>query len=118
MHRTGIQAVSDAVQCGDILLRKKTLQKSFSRTKQRHENAFPDPASTLERIAGATTDIQYIIHHGFTEHPGTYWVGANALIRPKALDDIAEQDTERGWSMLNYPERLAYSATPPTSARC
>ena len=102
-------------------------------------SAFPDPACTLERIAGATTDIQYIIHQGFTGHASTYWVGANALIRRKALDDIAEQDTERGypiqryiqdrtviedtessidlvdrgWSLLNYPERLAYSATPP-----
>jgi len=102
-------------------------------------SAFPDPASTLERIAGATTDIQYIIHQGFTGHSGTYWVGANALIRRKVLDDIAEQDIERGypiqrfiqdrtviedtessidlidrgWSLLNYPERLAYSATPP-----
>lgn len=102
-------------------------------------SAYPNPACTLERIAGATTDIQYIIHQGFTGHSGTYWVGANALIRRKALDDIAEQDTERGypiqrfiqdrtviedtessidlvdrgWSLLNYPERLAYSATPP-----
>ena len=102
-------------------------------------SAFPDPACTLERIAGATTDIQYIIHQGFTGHASTYWVGANALIRRKALEDIAEQDTERGypiqryiqdrtviedtessidlvdrgWSLLNYPERLAYSATPP-----
>jgi cellulose synthase/poly-beta-1,6-N-acetylglucosamine synthase-like glycosyltransferase len=102
-------------------------------------SAFPDPTCTLERIAGATTDIQYIIHQGFTGHSATYWVGANALIRRRALDDIMEQDTERGypiqrfiqdrtviedtestidlidrgWSLLNYPERLAYSATPP-----
>jgi cellulose synthase (UDP-forming) len=102
-------------------------------------SAFPDPVGTLERIAGATTDIQYIIHQGFTGHSATYWVGANALIRRRALGDIAEQDIERGypiqrfiqdrtviedtessidlvdrgWNLLNYPERLAYSATPP-----
>ena len=102
-------------------------------------SAFPNPDSTLERIAGATTDIQYIIHQGFTGHSGTYWVGANALLRTRALQDIVENDVERGypiqrfiqdrtviedtessidlvdkgWSLVNYPERLAYSATPP-----
>ena len=102
-------------------------------------SAFPGATKPLERIAGATTDIQYIIHQGFTAFNGTYWVGANALIRRRALDDIVllEQergftvsryiqdrtvieDTEssvdliaRGWQLYNYPERLAYSATPP-----
>lgn len=102
-------------------------------------SSFPGAEKTLERIAGATTDIQYIIHQGFTQFNGTYWVGANALIRRKALDDIAVveeergypvtryiqdrtviEDTEssvdlveRGWQLYNYPERLAYSATPP-----
>lgn len=96
-------------------------------------------ARSLERIAGATTDIQYIIHQGFTRHNATYWVGANALLRKSALDDIAFTDTERGfpikkyiqdrtviedtestvdlihrgWTLYNYPERLSYSATPP-----
>jgi cellulose synthase/poly-beta-1,6-N-acetylglucosamine synthase-like glycosyltransferase len=90
-------------------------------------------------LAGATTDIQYFIHQGFTHFDGTYWVGANALIRRQALDDIAVRRTERGfpitvyvqdktviedtestidlvtkgWSLYNYPARLAYSATPP-----
>jgi cellulose synthase/poly-beta-1,6-N-acetylglucosamine synthase-like glycosyltransferase len=94
---------------------------------------------SLERIAGATTDIQYIIHQGFTKHNATYWVGANALLRKAALDEIATSDTERGflikryiqdrtqiedtestidlvacgWKLYNYPERLSYSATPP-----
>ena len=93
----------------------------------------------MERIAGATTDIQYIIHQGFTRHNATYWVGANALIRKNALDDIVSIDVERGfpikryiqdstpiedtestidlikqgWKLHNYPERLSYSATPP-----
>lgn len=73
-------------------------------------------------------------------HAGaTFWVGANAVIRTAALQDIAEtswengvlvkrfvqdrtviEDTEssidlgaHGWTLLNYPERLSYSATPP-----
>ncbi len=102
-------------------------------------SAFPKAPGTLERIAGATTDIQYIIHQGFDGHGATYWVGANALIRRTALDDIVVSELERGypvkryiqdrtviedtestidlvakgWQLRNYPERLAYSATPP-----
>ncbi|MEN8760939.1 MAG: glycosyltransferase family 2 protein [Thiogranum sp.] len=101
-------------------------------------SAIPDATGTLERIAGATTDIQYITHQGFTSYGATFWVGANALLRKKALEDIVTvnrergfevhryiqdrtviEDTEssvdlvnRGWSLLNYPQRLAYSATP------
>jgi cellulose synthase/poly-beta-1,6-N-acetylglucosamine synthase-like glycosyltransferase len=102
-------------------------------------NAFPDAPGALERVAGATTDIQYIIHQGFTRYRATFWVGANALARKRALEDIAVveverghpirkfiqdrtviEDTEstvdlidRGWQLYNYPERLAFSATPP-----
>ena len=102
-------------------------------------SAFPGAPGTLERIAGATTDLQYIVHQGFTRCKATYWVGANALLRLKALRDIEQwalerghavpvyiqdrtviEDTEstvdlisRGWKLFNYPERLAYSATPP-----
>lgn len=102
-------------------------------------SAFPGAPGTLERIAGATTDLQYIVHQGFTSWGATYWVGANALLRLEALRDIEQQvperghfvpmfiqdrtvieDTEstvdlisRGWTLINYPERLAYSATPP-----
>lgn len=102
-------------------------------------SAIPNIPGMLERMAGATTDIQYIIHQGFTHYSGTYWVGANALLRKSALEDIVTrtkergfeirryiqdrtviEDTEssvdlvdRGWSLVNYPQRLAYSATPP-----
>src|SRR5262252_286713 len=101
-------------------------------------SAFPGAPGMLERTAGATTDIQYIIHQGFTAYGATFWVGANALARRAALEDIAEVDTERGypirrfiqdrtviedtestvdliargWRLHNYPERLAFSATP------
>jgi cellulose synthase (UDP-forming) len=100
--------------------------------------AVPSPRGLLERIAGATTDLQYIVHQGFTQAGATYWVGANAILRKEALDDISIhvqergfpitkyiqdrtviEDTEssidlvvRGWSLYNFPERLSYSATP------
>lgn len=101
-------------------------------------NTIPHPASDLERVAGATTDIQYLIHQGFTHYNATYWVGANALLRTAALGDIKTTTKERGfempvyiqdrtviedtessvdlvdcgWRLFNYPERLAFSATP------
>ena len=102
-------------------------------------NTIPNPPGILERIAGATTDIQYLIHQGFTRFNATYWVGANALLRVAALRDIRTtvrergfdvpvfiqdrtviEDTEssvdlvaHGWKLFNYPERFAFSATPP-----
>jgi cellulose synthase/poly-beta-1,6-N-acetylglucosamine synthase-like glycosyltransferase len=102
-------------------------------------SAFPGAATRLERIAGATTDLQHIIHQGMTYYGASFWVGANAILRKTALDDISEteyiggfpihryisdrtviEDTEStidlaagGWKLHNYPERLAYSATPP-----
>ena len=102
-------------------------------------NTIPNPPGRLERIAGATTDIQYLIHQGFTCFNATYWVGANALLRVAALKDIRTsvrergfevsvfiqdrtviEDTEssvdlvaHGWKLFNYPERMAFSATPP-----
>ncbi len=102
-------------------------------------SAYPAAGSRLERIAGATTDIQHIVHQGLTHYGATFWVGANAVLRMRALDDLKEtsyvgnwaihryirdrtviEDTEstidlgiHGWELLNYPERLSYSATPP-----
>ena len=102
-------------------------------------SAIPGADSLLERIAGATTDIQYLIHQGFTFFNATYWVGANAVIRAAALQEIKIVTQERGyevskfiqdhtviedtessidiaekkWKLYNHPERLAYSATPP-----
>jgi cellulose synthase (UDP-forming) len=104
-------------------------------------SAVPGAKHQTERVAGATTDLQYLIHPGFTAHGATYWVGANAVLRKCALDEIASsvldertgythtryiqdrtviEDTEssidlvkRGWQLFNYPARLAYSATPP-----
>ncbi len=102
-------------------------------------SSFRGAATRIERLAGATTDIQHILHQGMSFYGATFWVGANAVIRKKALDDIVEtewkggfeirryiqdrtviEDTEssvdlalHGWTLVNYPERLSYSATPP-----
>jgi cellulose synthase/poly-beta-1,6-N-acetylglucosamine synthase-like glycosyltransferase len=102
-------------------------------------SAFTGSATRLERIAGATTDLQHIVHQGLTYYDATFWVGANAVIRKRALDDISEtsylgdwpirhyikdrtviEDTEstidmgiHGWRLFNCPERMSYSATPP-----
>jgi cellulose synthase/poly-beta-1,6-N-acetylglucosamine synthase-like glycosyltransferase len=102
-------------------------------------SSFRGAYSRIERLAGATTDIQHILHQGMTQYGATFWVGANAVIRKSALDDIVErewvngfevkrfiqdrtviEDTEssidltlHGWQLMNYPERLSYSATPP-----
>ncbi|HUD11823.1 MAG TPA: glycosyltransferase family 2 protein [Candidatus Saccharimonadia bacterium] len=102
-------------------------------------SSFRGAATRIERLAGATTDIQHILHQGMSHYGATFWVGANAVIRRRALDDIEEtewvggfeirrfiqdrtviEDTEssvdlglHGWTLVNYPERLSYSATPP-----
>ncbi len=102
-------------------------------------SSFRGAPTRIERVAGATTDIQHIQHQGMTRYGATFWVGANAVIRKRALLDIQEvntvggyeirtyiqdrtviEDTEssvdlgtHGWVLSNYPERLSYSATPP-----
>ena len=102
-------------------------------------SSFRGASTRIERLSGATTDIQHILHQGMSYYGATFWVGANAVIRKRALEDIVEkewvggfevkryvqdrtviEDTEssidlafKGWRLINYPERLSYSATPP-----
>ncbi len=102
-------------------------------------SSFRGAPTRIERLAGATTDIQHILHQGMSHYGAAFWVGANAVIRKRALEDIVEvetvggfevrryvqdrtviEDTEssvdlgtHGWTLANYPERLSYSATPP-----
>jgi cellulose synthase/poly-beta-1,6-N-acetylglucosamine synthase-like glycosyltransferase len=134
---------ADSVLLPEYCLRLVHLmeQPEFERVAvaQTPYSAFPGAATRIERIAGATTDIQHILHQGMTHFGATFWVGANAVLRKTALDEIAEtehvggypvrrfiqdrtviEDTEssvdlglRGWTLYNYPERLSYSATPP-----
>ena len=102
-------------------------------------SAYPGAPTRVERLAGATTDIQHLVHQGMAEHDAAFWVGANAVLRTDAVrelrvDDLTEgntirryisdrtviEDTEstldltaKGWKVVNYPERMAYSASPP-----
>ncbi len=100
--------------------------------------SFPGGLSPVERIAGATTDIQHLIHQGSGHYGAAYWVGANAILRMRALHDIATfrqegeakvtvfvqdktviEDTgstidlhDRGWHVHNHFDPMAFSATP------
>ena len=102
-------------------------------------SSLPEAETRLEKIAGATTDVQRILHQGFGRYEAAFWVGANAVLRVEALRDIAVEtvengytvrrfiqdrtpieDTEstidlavRGWRVHNYNAVLAWSATPP-----
>ncbi|SFZ86705.1 Glycosyl transferase family group 2 [Devosia enhydra] len=100
--------------------------------------AFPGSRSAVERVAGATTDMQYLVHQGSSHFSAGFWVGANALLRRSALKAIATEQRERGhahqvfiqdrtviedtgstidllgkgYRVHNHFESLAYSATP------
>jgi cellulose synthase/poly-beta-1,6-N-acetylglucosamine synthase-like glycosyltransferase len=100
--------------------------------------SYPGSPGLLERTAAATVAVQYVVHLGFSQYEAVYWVGANAILRKAALDEICVpirergysiakyiqdrthiEDTEstidlveRGWRLHNSPEPLAYSATP------
>jgi cellulose synthase (UDP-forming) len=132
---------ADSIILPDYILKLVSIMEADSSIAiaQTPYSAYPNPLSALERVAGATTDIQYLIHQGFTAYNATFWVGANAVLRRKALDQIKTMTEERGhavpvfiqdktliedtgstidlvargWRLHNHPERLAYSATPP-----
>jgi cellulose synthase/poly-beta-1,6-N-acetylglucosamine synthase-like glycosyltransferase/peptidoglycan/xylan/chitin deacetylase (PgdA/CDA1 family) len=98
----------------------------------------PGSPIPLERAAGAQADLQWMMGQGSTYYDATFWIGASALLRYKALEDICEvvdecgyrikkfirdgtltEDTEStvdliaaGRRLHNYPDQLSYSATP------
>ena len=134
---------ADSILLRDYCLRLVYLleqpQNSRVAVTQTPYSSFRGAGTRIERLAGATTDIQHILHQGMSYYGASFWVGANAVIRKAALEDIVEtewqdgfeikryvqdrtviEDTEssidlglHGWSIKNYPERLSYSATPP-----
>jgi hypothetical protein len=132
---------ADSLVSPDYLLKLATVMGRDDRiaVAQTPYSTHPGAPGLLERCAGAQTDIQYLVHQGFTFFGATYWVGANALLRVAALQDIRQTTLERGhevpvfiqdktviedtgstldlvrrgWTLHNHPERLAYSATPP-----
>ena len=102
-------------------------------------SSYRGASTRIERIAGATTDVQHIVHQGLTHYDATFWVGANAVLRKAAIEQLRVRSTERGfeisrfiadrtvvedtessidlravgWRLHNHAERLSYSATPP-----
>ncbi len=64
--------------------------------------ALPEATSLVERIAGATTDVQRLLHQGFARFDAAFWVGANAVLRLDALREIATEDVERGHAIRRY----------------
>ena len=64
--------------------------------------AFPGATSRLERIAGATTDLQHLVHQGMSFFGATFWVGANAVLRKEALDDVMTVDIEGNAEIRRY----------------
>jgi cellulose synthase (UDP-forming) len=100
--------------------------------------AIPGAPVALERTAAASTDVQFFGHQGMAYLGASWWVGASALMRHAALEDIAVDVNERGhpvrvyiqdriliedaaatvdllnrgWRIYHDPGRLSYSATP------
>jgi cellulose synthase (UDP-forming) len=100
--------------------------------------AIPNPPVPLERVASASTDAQFFNHQGMAYLDASFWVGASALMRHTALQDIAVEREERGhkvkvyiddqiliedaaatvdllekgWHIYHDRRRLSYSATP------
>lgn len=98
----------------------------------------PEPETKLERAAGATTDVQRIMHLGLHHFGAAFWIGANAVLRVAALREIAVDDEEhgrpirryirdrtpiedaestidlamKGWRVHNHDAEIAWSATP------
>ncbi len=101
-------------------------------------STIPGAPGPLERLGGAMIDVQFHSHQGYTHWGASFWVGANAMLRHRAMLDIKEvhqekgydvpvyiqdrtviEDTEstidlvdKGWKLHNYPERMTFSAMP------
>lgn len=134
---------SDSLMLGEYSLR---LIDIFEREENQRLAVIQSPVSSLqgapiglERTAGACIDVQFRTHQGYSYWGASFWVGANAMLRRRALEDIKEthihnghpvsiyiqdrtviEDTEstidlvhKGWKLANYPERMTFSANPP-----
>lgn len=133
---------ADSLMLSDYLIRMAEIMERPENSRlaviQSSVSAVPDSPNVLERTAGTCLDLQFMNHQGFTYWDATFWVGANAMLRYRALEDIKEtkiedgktvtvyiqdrtviEDTEstvdlieKGWKLHNYPDRLSYSAMP------
>ena len=133
---------ADSMMLSDYVLRLIHLMEQQGNEKlavvQSPVSSFPGCTNPIERVAGACIDVQYHTHQGYTYWDASFWVGANAMLRRRALEEIKEirhegnneiaiyiqdhtviEDTEstidlvhKGWQLYNYPERMTFSATP------
>jgi len=122
-----------------LLLKRARAHAEYAQAlkqRARDKSQCPGPKRLLRvyrRLAA-----QYVVHMGFTRYSSVFWVGANAVIRKEALDDIRIpieergftvskyiqdrthiEDTEstidlveKGWSLYSSPRQFAFSATP------
>ena len=115
-------------------------ERARRRRRRRRTAPSPAPATRIERIAGATTDLQHIVHQGHDplrrdvlgrRQRGAAQGGAGrhrrgrrttAASRSAATSRTAPSSrtpsrastsASTAGSSYNYPERLSYSATPP-----
>ncbi len=134
---------ADSVMTNDYALRLIHLMEQPHNARiavaQSPCSAYPGCTNPIERIAGAGIDVQFHTHQGYTHWDASFWVGANAMLRHVALEEIKEhhvqnskevtiyiqdrtviEDTEstidlvaKGWKLYNYPTRMTFSSTPP-----
>ncbi len=134
---------ADSLMTGDYAIKLINLMEKPGNERlavvQSPCSSYPGCPNLLERIGGACIDVQFRTHQGYTYWDATFWVGANAMLRKKALEEIREvhqidgktvhiyiqdrtviEDTEstidlveKGWKLFNYPERMTFSSTPP-----
>ena len=134
---------ADSLIMSDYALRLSAiLRKPGSRRIgiiQSPHRAIPGSRRLLQRVAGSQSTVNRLTSQGSTYFGASFWVGSNALFRRAALEEIHEvvqergfaikkyirdrtlvEDTEstidflaHGWVVYNYPDPLAYSATPP-----
>lgn len=134
---------ADSIILPDYMLRLvNEMQKpEFAKTgvMQCYPSAFPGIPKGIERMAGASIDLLFRMNQGHEYLGGPFWMGANAVVRRAALDEIARsaisegrtatiyiqdgtviEDTEttlallhKGWRVYQYPARLAYFSSPP-----
>lgn len=102
----------------------------------------PNAGVMLQRVAGALMDMRYVMQQGYAQHTAASWTGESGLIRTSALREMARARSEaglratryfndgytgegpgttldllqRGWAVTNYPERLAWTASPSDPA--
>lgn len=134
---------ADSMMLGDYALKLIHLMEQPENARiavaQSPCSSYPECPDLLERVAGACIDVQFRTHQGYTYWDASFWVGANAMLRKSALEEIKEthiidgkvatiyiqdrtviEDTEstidlveKGWKLYNYPERMTFSSTPP-----